>query len=131
MFPEVLIVDDDPVTREMLGLTLGDEFSLRFAANGGDAISALTERAPAAMLLDVLMPGVDGYDVLEVRRERRLAPDMCVVMLTGEDDERSLVRSWILGADCYLTKPIDPVQIAAKLRAHIDARLGARATSPG
>jgi len=114
--PEVLIVDDDPVAREMLGITLGDAFSVRYAASGGDAIAVLMERPPAAMLLDVMMPGVDGYDVLEVRRERGLAPDMRVVMLSAEDDERSLVRSWALGADSYLTKPVDPVQIADKLR---------------
>ena len=114
--PEVLIVDDDPIAREMLGITLGHAFSVRYATNGGDAIAVLMERPPAAMLLDVVMPGVDGYDVLEVRRERGLAPDMRVVMLSAEDDERSLVRSWALGADSYLTKPVDPVQIASKLR---------------
>lgn len=114
--PAVLIVDDDPVAREMLGITLGHDFSVRYAANGGDAIAILMEQPPAAMLLDVMMPGVDGYDVLEVRRQRGLAPDMRVVMLSAEDDERSLVRSWALGADSYLTKPVDPVQIASKLR---------------
>jgi len=117
--PDVLIVDDDPVVREMLGITLSEEFAVRYAATGGDAIAAITERPPEAMLLDVMMPGVDGYDVLEVRRERGLAPDMCVVMLSAEDDERSLVRSWALGADSYLTKPIDPDHIAARLRAHL------------
>ena len=81
------------------------------------------------MLLDVSMPGVDGYDVLEVRRERGLAPDMCVVMLSAEDDERSLVRSWALGADAYLTKPVDPEQIAARLRALLGAT-PARPPSP-
>jgi DNA-binding response OmpR family regulator len=119
--PEVLIVDDDPVVREMLGITLGEEFAVRYATTGGDAIAMLAERPPAAMLLDVMMPGVDGYDVLEVRRERGLAPNMCVVMLSANDDERTLVRSWALGADAYLTKPIDPEQIAVKLRAHLAA----------
>ncbi len=64
----------------------------------------------------------DFYDVLEVRRERGLAPSTCVVILSAEDDERSLVRSWALGADAYLTKPIDPEQIAAKVRDHLAAR---------
>jgi DNA-binding response OmpR family regulator len=120
--PEVLIVDDDPTVREMLGVILGDEFAVRYAATGGEAIDALAERPPAAMVLDVMMPGVDGYDVLEVRRERGLAPSTCVVILSAEDDERSLVRSWALGADAYLTKPIDPEQIAAKVRDHLAAR---------
>lgn len=114
--PEVLIVDDDPVVREMLGVILSDEFDVRYASTGGDAIDALTDRAPDAMLLDVSMPGVDGYDVLEVRRERHLAPGTCVVMLSAADDERSLVRSWVLGADSYLTKPVDPDHIADRIR---------------
>lgn len=118
---DVLIVDDDPDIRTMLGFTLGNEFSIRFATNGTEAIEALTERPPAAMLLDVMMPGIDGYDVLEVRRERGLAPETCVVMLTCKTGERDLVRSWALGADAYLTKPVDPEQIAAKLRSHLAA----------
>lgn len=130
--PEILVVDDDPTVREMLGVTLGDEFQVRFAATGGDAISELAARPPVAMLLDVAMPGVDGYDVLEVRRQQGLAPRTCVVMLSAEDDGRALVRSWALGADCYLTKPIDPDLIAGKLHSHIAAvaaRLLADATS--
>jgi two-component system, OmpR family, response regulator len=114
-------VDDDPVAREMLAITLGEEFSVRTAATGVDAIEALTHRPPAAMLLDVAMPGVDGYDVLEVRQERGLAPDMCVIMLSAADDERSLVRSWALGADAFLNKPVDPARVAQKLWAHLDA----------
>lgn len=117
----VLIVDDNPDVRAMLGFTLGDDFVVRYAGTGGAAIEELELRPPDVMLLDVNMPGVDGYDVLEVRRQRGLAPDTCVVMLSGNDDESDLVRSWALGAEAYLTKPIDPEQVAAKLRAHLAA----------
>lgn len=114
-------MDDDPVAREMLAITLGEEFTVRTAATGLDAINELTRRPPAAMLLDVAMPGVDGYDVLEVREQRGLAPDTCVLMLSAADDERALVRSWALGADAFLSKPVDPERIAQKLWAHLDA----------
>jgi DNA-binding response OmpR family regulator len=117
--PDVLIVDDDSDIRAMLGFALGGQFSLRFASNGNDAIHELATRPPAAMLLDAVMPTVDGYDVLEARRERGLAPNTRVLMLTCLDGERDLVRSWALGADAHLTKPIDPDQIAAKLRVHL------------
>ena len=116
------MVDDDPDIREMLGFTLGTEFSIRYASTGSGAIEELTLRPPDAMLLDVMMPGIDGYDVLEVRRERGLAPDTCIVMLTCKTDERDLVRSWALGAAAHLTKPTDPEQIAAELRAHLATR---------
>ncbi len=121
VLPEILVVDDDPLVREMLALTLGDEFRVRLAATGSEALAQLTERPPAAVLLDVVMPGVDGYDVLELRRERGLAPATRVVMLSADDDERCLVRCWALGADSYLTKPIDPATIAVKLRALLQA----------
>jgi two-component system OmpR family response regulator len=118
---DVLVVDDDPDIRAMLGYTLGAEFNVRFASNGTDAIEELATRPPAVMILDVMMPDVDGYDVLEARRERGLAPDTHVLMLTCKTDERDLVRSWALGADAFLSKPTDPELIAARLRAHLAA----------
>ena len=86
--PDVLVVDDDPDIRAMLGYTLGAEFNVRFASNGIDAIEQLATNPPDAMILDVMMPGLDGYDVLEARRERGLAPHTQVIMLTGKTDER-------------------------------------------
>ncbi|MGK2947265.1 MAG: response regulator [Acidimicrobiales bacterium] len=117
--PEVLIVDDDPDILAMLGFTLGTEFTVRYASGGAEAIEALATRPPDAMLLDVMMPEVDGYDVLEARRERGLAPDTRVVMLTCLAGEGDLARSWALGADAHLSKPTDPEHIAAKLRGQL------------
>ena len=117
--PDVLVVDDDPDIRAMLGYTLGDEFNVRFASGGAEALELIATQPPDAMVLDLMMPDVDGYDVLEARRERGLAPDMQVIMLTCKTDERDLVRSWALGADAYLSKPTDPELIAEKLRAHL------------
>ena len=117
--PDVLVVDDDPDIRAMLGFSLGGEFNVRFATGGQEAIDQLATHPPAAMILDLMMPEVDGYDVLEARRERGLAPDTHVVMLTCKTDEREMVRSWGLGAHAYLTKPTDPEQIAAQLRSHL------------
>ena len=119
--PDVLVVDDDPDIRAMLGFSLGGEFTVRFAAGGQEAIDQLEAQPPVAMILDLMMPDVDGYDVLEARRERGLAPDTHVLMLTCKTDEREMVRSWALGADAYLTKPTDPELIASKLRAHLTA----------
>jgi DNA-binding response OmpR family regulator len=123
--PDVLVADGDPDTRAMLGYTLGAEFNLRFATNGIDAIDQLATNPPDALILDVMMPGMDGFDVLEARRERGLAPLAQVIMLTGRTDERDLVRAWALGADVYLFKPTDPEQIAATLRVQLAAAAGA------
>ncbi len=120
--PDVLVVDDDPDIRAMLGFSLGGEFTVRFAAGGQEAIDQLEAQPPVAMILDLMMPDVDGYDVLEARRERGLAPDTHVLMLTCKTDEREMVRSWALGADAYLTKPTDPELIASKLREALPGR---------
>ena len=121
--PAVLVVDDDPDIRAMLGYTLGGEFNVRFASGGAEALDALATEPPDAMILDVMMPDVDGFDVLEARRERGLAPDTHVLMLTCKTDESDLVRSWALGADAYITKPTDPEVIAEKLRGFVPAGL--------
>jgi two-component system, OmpR family, response regulator MprA len=118
---DVLIVDDDADVRAMLAFALGDEFAVRFAANGTDALELLAEDPPEAMLLDVMMPTIDGYDVLELRRDRGLAPHTRVLMLTCCSAEADRTRAWALGADGHLVKPIDPAEIASKLRAVLAA----------
>lgn len=123
--PEVLIVDDDPDIRSMLVFSLGDQgFSVREANGGVDALDQLAEKAPDCMVLDLMMPSVDGFTVLETCRERGLAPGH-VVILTARADQAALVRGWELGAEDYLTKPIDPDILAVKLH-----RLLAAGTEP-
>ncbi len=119
--PEVLVADGDPDIRAMLGYALGAEFHLRFVTNGIDAVDELATNPPDALILDVVMSGMDGFDVLEARRERGLAPNVQVIMLTDRTDEHDLVRAWALGADAYLFKPTGPEQIAATLRAQLAA----------
>jgi DNA-binding response OmpR family regulator len=113
--PEVLIVDDDPDVRAMLAYTLGGHgFAIREANDGDVALESLIEDPPDVMVLDLMMP-FDGYAVLEAMRDRGIAPGTRVVVLTCKSDERDLVRGWELGADEYLTKPIDPDHLAAKI----------------
>jgi DNA-binding response OmpR family regulator len=114
--PEVLIVDDDPDVRGLLVFTLADAgFEVREAQDGAHALDALRERAPDCMLLDLMMPGLDGFGVLEAMRAQGLAPKTRVVILTCKTEEASLVRGWELGADEYLTKPTDPLLLTLKV----------------
>jgi two-component system, OmpR family, response regulator len=114
--PDVLIVDDDPDIRAMLSFLLGTSgFAVREACDGDEALRLLADRAPDCMVLDVMMPKLDGFSVLEAMRETHLAADTRVVILSAKGDERSLVRGWELGADEYLIKPVDPDQLANKL----------------
>lgn len=115
--PEALIVDDDPDIRALLGFALEDAgFEVREACDGLMAIEQLTIEAPDCMVLDVMMPGVDGFGVLRAMRQQRLAERTRVVLLTCKTEERDYVRGWELGAHEYLTKPFDPDHLVATLR---------------
>ena len=113
---EVLVVDDDNDIRMMLRITLeGSGFVVREAADGFAALAALEEHAPDCMVLDLMMPKLDGYGVLKSIRQRDLAPRMKVMILTCKVEERDFARGWELGADEYMTKPFEPDRLARKL----------------
>jgi DNA-binding response OmpR family regulator len=113
---EVLVVDDDDDIRTMLRITLeGSGFAVREAADGYAALAALEEHAPDCMVLDLMMPKLDGFGVLKSIRQRDLAPRTRVLILTCKVEERDFARGWELGADEYLTKPFDPEWLAHKL----------------
>ena len=109
---EILVVDDDPDIRTLIRLTLESYgFHVREAGDGLQALDALQERAPDAMVLDVMMPRMDGYGVLRTMRQRELAPQTRVLVLTCKTEERDFLRGWELGADDYRTKPFEPMEL--------------------
>jgi CheY-like chemotaxis protein len=109
----VLIVDDDPFIRKLVSTTLEDvsRFDLVEAADGKEALELATRAAPALVLLDIDMPGLDGY---EACRRLRAAPETAeatIVMLTaaaGQEAEREAEEA---GADLFLTKPFSPLEL--------------------
>ena len=114
----------------MLAFTLMDSgYEVRQAADGNAAIAAMAERAPDCLVLDLMMPGMDGFGVLRAKRQQGLAPDTRVMILTCMTGERDYVRGWELGADEYVAKPFDPerlVQAIAELMAIPSPELAAR-----
>jgi DNA-binding response OmpR family regulator len=109
---DVLIVDDDAPTRAMLAFIFDDAgYRVVEAEDGADALEALRAEPPALMVLDLMMPEVDGVEVLRVRSEEGLAPDTRVLVLTAKLDTSDAVWCWELGADEYVTKPVDPDQL--------------------
>ncbi|MEY2570610.1 MAG: two-component system, OmpR family, phosphate regulon response regulator PhoB [Acidimicrobiaceae bacterium] len=115
--PTVLIVDDEASVRAMLGYVLHDEgYVVREASDGAEAIEELTVSAPDAMVLDLMMPKVDGVAVLRARRERGVAPDTRILVLTAKTTTEDAVWCWELGADEYLVKPVDPDKLAWEMR---------------
>jgi len=112
---EVLIVDDDPSVREVLVLYLTQAgFEVREAEDGAEAIESMTAHASDLVLLDIMLPGMDGYDVYRVLRERSDAP---IIFLTARDEDVDRILGLELGADDYITKPFSPRVVSARVRA--------------
>ena len=119
----ILVVDDDRVNRMLLARTLaalGHEVGT--AANGREALELLRSGSWDVVLLDIVMPDLDGIGVLEVMKSDTALHDVPVIMISALDDFGSVVRCIELGAEDYLPKPFDPVL----LRARINAGLGKR-----
>jgi signal transduction histidine kinase len=122
---DLLVVDDDPDVRAGFEAILTDAgWKVRTAADGVACLAAVAARKPLLVLLDVQMPGLDGFETL--RRLRQSARDLPVLLLTGERfDPESIGNGLQLGADEYLAKPVRPEELTARIRAalHVaDAR---------
>ena len=110
----VLVVDDDDGIREMLESTLGFAgFRVSTAADAASAMSMLTEAAPDAIVLDVMLPGIDGFELVQLLRHR--GDTLPVLFLSARDTVEDRVRGLRLGADDYLTKPFSVVEVTARL----------------
>jgi two-component system cell cycle response regulator len=114
----VLVVDDDAVNRLLLSRALErDGHQVRAVANGLEALQALRDGLFDCVLLDVLMPEMDGYQVLgHIRSDPRLRRTP-VIMISALEDTESVVRCIEMGADDYLPKPFDPVLLRARINA--------------
>jgi DNA-binding response OmpR family regulator len=111
-----LVVDDEESVRMLVRTTLElDGWDVRTAADGREALSAAAEFAPDAVVLDVMMPEVDGFAVLAELRQTPHGRDAAIVMLTAKAQPADIYRGTKLGADLYLTKPFDPEHLAERL----------------
>jgi DNA-binding response OmpR family regulator len=114
--PDVLIVDDEPQVREVVATYLEREgFSVRAAADGHDALVEIGRRRPDALVLDLMLPGVSGLEVLH--RLRSGGDEVPVIVLSARGSEPERVAGLELGADDYVAKPASPREIAARVRA--------------
>jgi len=124
----VLVVDDDPDIRDLLRLYVTrDGHRVVFAEDGADALVAANEHAPDLVLLDVMLPGIDG---LEVCRQLREKSDVPIVLLTARSGDSDKVVGLDLGADDYVVKPFSPRELMARIRAQLRRRTSADRDDP-
>jgi DNA-binding response OmpR family regulator len=113
---EVLVVDDDADIRSILAFLMVDEgHHVRVAADGEAGLRALETSAPDCLIVDMMMPKLDGLGLLEARRQKNLAPRMRVIILTCKTGERDFLKGWDLGADEYITKPFDGDEVVKRV----------------
>ncbi len=113
----VLIVDDDTALAEMLGIVLRSEGFEPFLCSDGDgALAAFREHKPDLVLLDLMLPGIDGIDVC---RQIRAESGVPIVMLTAKTDTIDVVVGLESGADDYVVKPFKPKELVARIRARL------------
>lgn len=111
----VLVVDDEPRMIHFIRLNLEhDGFLVSEATSGGRALEQLRDQLPDLILLDVMMPDLDGFETLQLIREISSVP---VIMLTAKGEEDDRVRGLELGADDYITKPFSPRELVSRVRA--------------
>jgi signal transduction histidine kinase len=121
MKEQILIVDDENDCAELLRYHLQKEnYQTEIAHNGKEAIEAVQRRMPDAVLLDVMMPELNGWEVCRILRESANGKSLPIIMLTALSEEEERVRGLSLGADDYLSKPYSVKELLLKIRKHID-----------
>lgn len=113
--PKILVADDDDRMVRLLTMTLPDQYQILEAKDGEEAVSAVQQHAPELVLLDVNMPGLNGFEVLRKLRQSDEMKHTRVIMVTARSDEADQYLGAALGADAYLTKPFSPIALLGKV----------------
>jgi two-component system response regulator MtrA len=117
MNAKILVVDDDIALAEMIGIVLRAEgFEISFCADGSEALDAFRAFAPDLVLLDLMLPGMDGIEVCSLIREESGIP---IIMLTAKSDTADVVKGLESGADDYVVKPFNPKELVARIRTRL------------
>ncbi len=117
MTPRILVVDDDTALAEMIGIVLrGEGYEPFFSHDGGEAVDAFTEVKPDLVLLDLMLPGMDGIQVCRAIRELSGTP---IIMLTAKSDTADVVQGLESGADDYVVKPFNPKELVARVKTRL------------
>jgi two-component system phosphate regulon response regulator PhoB len=131
MTHRILVVDDEPDITALVAYHLAKTgYRVSTAANGADALRSAREERPDIVVLDLMLPGLSGYEVLTELRKRDETRDVGVILLTARREEVDRIKGLSLGADDYLTKPFSPHELALRVAALL-RRLASPAVSAG
>ena len=118
---KILVVEDSTTTRKVISITLSQNgYEIIEAGDGLEALSKLNEAKPDLILLDIILPKMDGYKILSIIKENSEFEEIPVIMLTSKDGILNKVKGKVAGSAAYLTKPFDPAQLVATIERHLN-----------
>ena len=118
---KILVIEDSSTTRKVIAITLSQSgYEIIEATDGLEALSKLNESRPDLILLDIILPKMDGYKILSIIKENPEFKQIPVIMLTSKDGIINKVKGKVAGSTAYLTKPFDPTQLVATIEKHLN-----------
>jgi CheY-like chemotaxis protein len=115
----ILIVDDEPANIKILNEVLQDDYHVIFSTSGERAIDLAMTKKPELILLDIIMPGIDGYTVCQTLKQNPDTRDILIIFITVKDQSSCEAKGFKLGAVDYIAKPISPPVVKARVRTHL------------
>lgn len=119
---KILIVDDSPVEIKIIRRLLGDGYEIFEAANGKVALELINETIPDLILLDIIMPGMDGLSICKVLKSQSTTQDIPVIFITSVSASRDVVKGFEAGGQDYIIKPFHSSELRARIKAHLDLK---------
>ena len=118
----ILAVDDVPMNLDLLTDILDPLYNISATVSGKDALEILEENTPDLILLDIMMPEMDGYEVCRIIKSNKKWKDITVIFLTAKNETEDIVRAYEAGAVDYLSKPFNPPELLARVKAHLEIK---------
>ena len=119
---KILLVDDDPGSLTILSNALKREYTLMVATNGLDALGLASDKHPDLVLLDIMMPGINGYEVCGRLKADTTCKDIPVIFITGMCETQDESIGFIMGAVDYITKPFEPKMLLEKISEFLNGK---------
>ncbi len=118
----ILVVDDSPTNLAIMNVVLRETYQVITANNGPDALSLATAEDPDLIILDIMMPGMDGYEICDRLKSNPYTRDIPVMFVTAIDQERQEAKGLALGAVDYIAKPVSPPIVLARVRSQLELK---------
>ena len=120
--PLILLTDDLPQSLEILAAILEEEFDVSFAHDGAEALTFLKNVKPDLILLDIIMPNINGFEVCTALKSSPDTKDIPIIFMSSMTDTDEIVKGFQLGAVDYIKKPFNPLEVLVRVRTHVELK---------